>query len=94
MATDYGSKIIRMHDEVARLLERAGIREPYDELRDADYGYRRMRIRQLFFGVGDARLRRRLIWLTREIDTLMPKLIQADYAETTRTLRASERKAI
>jgi len=94
VATPYGRRIIRVQDEIWRLLDRSGLRTAYEDVRSAEYSYRRMSIRRLFFGVADRKLRQRLISLARELQELMPLAIEEDGAETTRELQASERKAV
>lgn len=94
MASNYGRRIVRAQDEISRLLDRAGIRDQYEDVRHAEYGYRRMSMRRLFFGVADVAVRKRLIGLTREIEALMLRLIEDERATATRMLQAAERTAV
>ena len=75
-------------------MDRAGIRDPYEDARDAEYGYRRMSLRRLFFGVADVNVRKRLIGLTREVEALTLLLIEDERAAALKMLQAAERKAV
>ncbi len=94
MASNYGRRIVRAQDEIARLTDRAGIGDAYEDVRYAEYGYRRMSLRRLFFGVSDVNVRKRLIGLTREIEELTMLLIEDERTTALKMLQAAERKAV